>query len=827
MLKRSSSPYNSGTSYFLQHIIDIMKRVFYPTILMLSFVCQLSVAGLSQSLVPVGNTNFPINDNNSAAVPSAINSGWQINGIGKIISIVSHPTIVTKLYACTASGGIYVTTNSGTSWSPVSGSFLPGVQFSSLAIDPTNTNIMYAGSGEPSYAQTYGWSGLGTFKSVDGGSTWIPSSTGMGNVVVLDVLVNPLNTQEVIAATQNGIYKSTNGGGSWTATMAAASSWVQQVLRQGTGNVLVAVGGTRFYRSVNFGNSWTTSDLDPATSANFSTGRIAVAPSDPNIVYAGWVNNTFGTCNNACIYYSNDGGLSFAKKYDFSGSVKVVSYDGFSAAGYGWANFFLTIGKTDPNTLYTGGHLIYKSTNNGVAWSPLFSQWWCCVHTDIHQLLYDPSNSGRFLASTDGGVFLSSDGGSNWSPLSNGLACSQYLSMGQSNIDPDFVIGGLQDNGIIYNNTDGNYHGYTGGDLYDHMTCDYANSYNVYTSNSGGKVFNPYNRSQVANLNLPSNVLGSGTANSRQSFFITALNPAIAYAWGTNVFRSSNVNAYNIVANTSSVSWTQISSFSNTIRDVKTSPANNDVVYALASNSNLYKSVNATTATPTFSTIALPVGAFTNVTGSISVSTLNPNVLYLGANDEVYRSTNLGTSWTNYTATGLPPINLTKVFVDPYSTIEGAYVITSLGVYYRDLTMAAWAPVTPQVPVNQQNSQAAYAGLINGSTLYKGAGSSSSHISFATWGSGIWKSTFYNQLNNALPGGYSNVDVGSPTIAGSGFYDATKHTLNVNGSGSGITNNASDQFNFTKAFIAGNSDIIAKYIVLLKQTWQTAYQKQA
>ncbi|MEP7165677.1 MAG: T9SS type A sorting domain-containing protein [Ferruginibacter sp.] len=786
-----------------------MKKIYSITILITCLALLDLREGFAQSLSRIGNSNFPINDNTSAAPVSAINSGWQINGIGKIITIVPHPSVATTLFACTGSGGIFITTNSGTSWSPVSGSFLPGVQLGCIAIDPGNPNTMYAGTGEPSYAQTYGWGGYGTFKSTDAGANWTQMNTGMGNKVVLDLLINPANTQELVAATNDGIYKSINGGTSWSVAMSSAGSWIQQVLRQSAGMILVAVGGKRFYRSTDFGNTWSTTDLDPAFSSTFANGRVAVAASNSNIVYAGWVNNTFSNANNISLYYSTDGGVSFTKKYAFTDPVKLISYDGVSSTGYGWANFILTISKTDPNTIYSGGHLIFKSTNNGVNWTLKTPNWYCCIHTDIRQLIYDPNNISRFLASTDGGVFASTDDAVSWAQVSNGLSCNQYMSMGQSNLDPNFVVGGLQDNGIIYNNEDGNYHTYTGGDLYDHMTCDYTNSYNVYTRNSGGKVFNPYDRSAVANLNLPGDIT-SGAAN-RQSFFLSPIDPTIAFGWGTNVWRSSNVNSYDLSTGTSSVSWTQISSFAVSILDVKISPASNNVVYALGNNATVYKSVNATSVSPGFTPIALPAGASTSIEGSLTVSALNPNVLYASANNTVYRSCNAGATWTNYTATGLPAINFDKLFVDPYSSIEGVYLVTTLGIYYRDLTMNTWMTVNPQVPTQQQNSGASYGGLINGASLYKGSGSSNSHVSFATWGSGIWKAGFYSQLNNPLPTGWSNTDIGSPSLAGSGFYDNTKLTFNVKGAGSGINNSISDQFNFTKATVSGNSgDIIAK-----------------
>ena len=780
------------------------KRIIVSIILAVNIYFSLNC--FSQSLVPVGNPNFPINDNTSSAPVAAINPGWEINGMGKIIKIVPHPTILSTLYACSGSGGIFVSTNSGALWTSLSGSFSPGVQFGSLAIDPTNPAVMYAGTGEPTFAQTYGWSGYGVFKTLDGGSTWSISNAGMGNVVVLDLLINSANSLIVVACTTNGIYKSINGGQNWVAVLSAQGQWLQQVVRQGTGNNLLAVSNSKFYRSTDFGDTWLISDLDPAFSTTFANGRVAVAPSNPNIVYAGWVNNTFSYCNNASLYCSIDGGITFTKKYAFSDPVKLLSYDGAGTRGYGWANFFITVSLNDPYSLWSGGHIIFKSTNSGSSWSPTVTPWYCCLHTDIHQLLYDPNNSNRFFAANDGGIFVSTDQALSWNPSSNGLACSQFESMGQSNVDSNFVIGGLQDNGIIYNNSDGNYHTYTGGDPTDHMTCDYTNTYNVYTTHSGGKVFNPYNRSQSANLNLP-NSLASG---SRQSFFISALNPSTAFGWGSNVWRSSNVNNYNLAAGTSSVAWTQISAFGLPIQDVKTSPASDDIVYALSNNATIYKSVNATSGSPTFSLISLPPGASSSINGSLTVSTLNPNVIYTTANNAVYRSTDAGTTWNNYTATGLPGINLQKIFLDPYSTIEGTYVITTLGLFYRDLTMTSWASVNPQVVSGAQNTDANFAGLINGASLFKGSGSSSSHISFSTWGSGIWKAKFYTQQNNPLPGMWSTIDIGSPSINGGGHYDNVKHTFNLSGSGSGINAISNDQFSFTKVPLTGNSDLTTR-----------------
>ena len=86
---------------------------------------------LAQSQSPMGSSVFPVNDNYSGSVTAAVNGGWQINGFGKVSKIVPYSTGI--LFACTASGGIYKSTDAGNNWTSISGSFLPGVQMNSMA----------------------------------------------------------------------------------------------------------------------------------------------------------------------------------------------------------------------------------------------------------------------------------------------------------------------------------------------------------------------------------------------------------------------------------------------------------------------------------------------------------------------------------------------------------------------------------------------------------------------------------------------------------------------------------------------------------------------
>ena len=145
--------------------------------------------------------------------------------------------------------------------------------------------------------------------------------------------------------------------------------------------------------------------------------------------------------------------------------------------------------------------------------------------------------------------------------------------------------------------------------------------------------------------------------------------------------------------------------------------------------------------------IALPSAS--NITASIAISTLNPDVIYIVANNKVYRSADAGAFWTDFSPT--LPINFESVYIDPYSTIESVYLITDFGVYYADYTLPDWVYLNNGFPDSTENPTATFYQIIPGSSLYKGSNSATSHISFGTWGAGFQKVNFYTQKCDQFP----------------------------------------------------------------------------
>ncbi len=199
---------------------------------------------------------------------------------GRIRALVIHPTNVDKIWIGSPSGGIWSTTNGGTSWYPVN-DFMANLAVSTMVIDPTNPNVLYAGTGE-SFASA-GFRGLGVFKSTDGGVTWnqlastnpaiTPPPPGCGNGAVpcpdfwfyVNRLAISPDGATILAATGNGIARSTDGGASWTQKGFVLTQDIAFRPGDSTQAIRGLLGEVRY--STDGGATWTAATFNPAITA--------------------------------------------------------------------------------------------------------------------------------------------------------------------------------------------------------------------------------------------------------------------------------------------------------------------------------------------------------------------------------------------------------------------------------------------------------------------------------------------------------------------------------------------------------------------------------
>ncbi|MFW0740032.1 WD40/YVTN/BNR-like repeat-containing protein [Flavobacterium sp. T12S277] len=149
---------------------------------------------------------------NIGPIPFPEKTIGQVHGIGRCCQIKFHATDPNKMYVASASGGLYQSNDKGLNWNVLGTDQVINTGSASIAVDPTNDQVIYWGTGEANY---YG-AGMGVYKTTNGGATWTVSNSGMGNRLVIDMLFLPTDNNTIIAATDNGIYKSTDGGANWS-----------------------------------------------------------------------------------------------------------------------------------------------------------------------------------------------------------------------------------------------------------------------------------------------------------------------------------------------------------------------------------------------------------------------------------------------------------------------------------------------------------------------------------------------------------------------------------------------------------------------------------
>ncbi len=668
------------------------------------------------------------------------NVSGQIHGIGRVCQVKFHPTNAQKMYAVSASGGLYISNNNGQTWT-VTGTDtqLPPTACASVCIDFTDDNILYLGTGDPNYYnQDYG-----VWKSTDGGVTWNQSTTGLGNRMAVVQLMDPNNHNTIVTVTDDGIWKTMNAGATWTVKK-PGGAFKDMVLQPGSTTTLYAVNDSEFWRSTDFGETWTqiTNGIAVPGGGNGGGMRIAVSAAGTNTVYVGMVKDE-GT-----IFKSMDGGLTFTTVYH-NAAQSLVGYDA-TGGGQGNYNFTMTADPTNANTVYVGAHVIWKSTDAGVTWTQM-NDWWADLHTDIHQVFFNPYNATQLFCANDGGLWLNTNGAvaTSWTTRSNGLDATEIYHAAQSPVRKDMISIGTQDNGELY------YSGTTwkcnrGGDFTSKCFFPYYNDRTVHYDYS-------QRRDVIANGNDVAFNFPLSTTNA--SISAMAFNPGLsnlAFAAETDVYRSVNING-------ATPAWVKISSIAQAVKALHSSRADSNVVYMVTTNNKVHRSDNALAASPTFTSYATPSAS--NNRASITSVKGKANVVYMSCGSKVYRSVNKGANWTNITF-NLPNINIVGIYHDPYSSNESIYIANTYGVYYKDSTMNGWINYTQGLP-----------GICSIEDLmFYNDGTANSVLRVGTWGRGVWESPLLNSgaplaafsasQTSVCPGQlitFTDQSVGSPT----------------------------------------------------------------
>ncbi len=608
----------------------------------------------------------------NAILPSTFptNASGQIHGISRVSQLKFHPSDSNKMYAISACGGLFTSIDAGNHWIVSTGTDrMPTNHLASVCIDPTNDQVIYIGTGDHNY---YG-GGIGVWKSLDGGASF--SQTSLQNKLVIDIVIDPVDHNVLVAVTDAGIYKSTDAGLNWSLKTIPRSF---DDLKQKTpvSRVLfAATNDSAFFRSMDFGDNWsqiTTGIILPSGVTNGNGCRLAVTPADTNTVYLGMVTN------GGLIYRSTDGGNSFTRLKSAGAPYLTYYENSSSSSGQGDYNFGIGADRLNANIVYLVAHNVWKSTNGGVNWSKL-TNWYQQVHTDMHQVNTSPYNNNQLWSVNDGGVWLSMDGGNNWAPKSDGIYGYEIYHGNCSPTLKDMHSIGTQDNGELYANNTGWFTN-RGGDWGSRCAFDYrpGSSMVYYYQNKSRRFVN----GNTSSFGLP----GAGSFND---IAFHRGSPDLAFAADSIIYRTTNLLESDPV-------WQTVINTHKEIAALHISFASANTLYAVTKDGFIFVTENAQEASPDFNTYQLPVSGFSNA--SITSIKTSPNTIYIHCDRQVFRSDNKGVSWVNITY-NLPSVSHVRILADEYfSNNELVFLASAGSVYYKVKNQSSWSVFSDKLP---------------------------------------------------------------------------------------------------------------------------------
>lgn len=710
------------------------------------------------------------------------------HGVGRIDRIAFHPTNPLILYAGSPYGGLFKSILGGAYWTPVS-PYVASLGVSGIAIHPTNPDIIYVLSGNSEGDNGFHCASNGVYKTINGGNTWqkltdFPNTTEdtiyWGNQLIMD----PANSAVLFAATSRGLFKTTDSGNTWTNLTSSLTAtplvniWDVK-FKPGNSSIVYITGDTFFAKSEN--NQPFTIINIPAL-ATASRVSMAVTPANSNkvMLLAGKAKSPADSLIG--VFTSVNSGSSFSQTYAGNNLNIFNNYIGQPVtAGQVRYNSNIEISRTNENIVYTGGLVIWKSTDAGNSWNQSTAYWPSdnnYVHPDHHCLKINPLDN-KLYNGNDGGVYVSADESTSWNYISNGLSTSQFYHFEVEN-DEGNTWGGCQDNGIQQRVTGLQFEEYAGGDGYDVMT---DNVYRV-ADGEGNDVYFSVNEKikkdgigGIYDISVPQNVCNTCPKNFFANLDMSPTLEDIIYAgYSTAVYRSINAGSDWLSMGNIPGNWCIAVCHSNDQRLYAAgfntaNPAGgirrNDEVTSNNWNLNLNTDLYLKGYNGTLKITDIEVD-------NVNADSLIISVAGTKADAKVFSSANGGITWNNLSF-NLPNV---PVFCVKKDELGGLYVGTSLGVYYKSSNKNYWVPFyngLPPVPVTQMEFYAA-----------------NSRLQVCTFGRGIWSTAKVTNCTNDL--------TLTGSVAGRNYYEVSNNINSnqtiLNSPGTNIIYSAGNKITF-------------------------------
>jgi hypothetical protein len=630
---------------------------------------------------------------------------------GRITGVAGDPTDPNTLFIAAAGGGVWRTKDAGMSWTPLTDN--QAVDFmGSLAIAPSNHNVIYAGTGEANFSGD-SFYGRGLLVSVDGGDTWqLKGNSVFDRRAIGKIAVDPTNANTVFVAVTDfavnaapgdaGIWKSSDGGNTWSSTLGGEATDV--IIDPTNDQIVYAALGNPFgdaangiYKSVDGGSTWTKLagrlPSGPAAGGQFEIGRIALAISktnSPQTIYA--IMSDSGAFDTIVpqpdigfgdlfkFFKSTDGGLTWSDQT--FGMPQVLGGTNIypRKPGQGWYDIAVAVDPSNANVVYAGGTSnggapgLAESLDGGNTWSVIADG----THTDIHAMDFDAN--GKLLNGNDGGIWrLDNPAPSSlkWTDINSNLQITQFTGIALHPTDPNIAYGGSQDNGTEKFTGVPGWKMVVGGDG-GFVRIDGGHPNTVYHTFPFGQNF--LERSDDGGTTWTAKVSGIDTMKDFANFYPPyVIDPAASnrLLLGTNkLYETVTRGDPNPDPLYKNMGWRPLLTLTSSVIDaIGIAQSDPSTIYVAAGGSILVTFNHGTT----WATVGSISGA-----SDIKVDPANASIAYVvagvftGGPGHVWQTTNGGTSWNDITG-NLPDIPTNSVLLDPWTKV--LYVGTDTGVY--------------------------------------------------------------------------------------------------------------------------------------------------
>ncbi len=489
-------------------------------------------------------------DDARAGAQSGFDVPWSLVGPtnirGRVNAIAIHPTNPDIQLLGFATGGVWKTTDGGKNWKSVFDQ-QSSISIGDIAYAPSNPNIVYVGTGDPNITG-YPFIGTGLYKSIDGGESWTYSGL-QETRIISKIVVHPTNPDIVYVGAMGlpfernddrGLYKSINGGSSWTKSfffsnqagvidIAMNPQNPKQIFIAGWDRIrnnkesITNGPNCRIVKSNDEGTSWYNQTTGLPTGVNGRIG-LAISPVSGSTVYASY---TDANEDLKGIYKTITGGASW------SNIVVNTSYTKQFLGGMGWYFGKIFVTATD---VYVLGVDLWRSKDNGVTWDNLSES--TEAHVDMHDLIIRGNTT--YLAS-DAGAYKSLDDGLTWSSMEQ-IPSTAFYKVTTYPFAKDIYYGGAQDNGTLVGgkNTINNWLNIQRGDGFRTQFTKF-DSRIVFTETQLGRIWvskDSANTFQLATFGIS----GQDRVAWDSPYLVSKVNSSSMFAATDRVYKNNNLN---------------------------------------------------------------------------------------------------------------------------------------------------------------------------------------------------------------------------------------------------------------------------------------------